>query len=172
MSTTPTDAQRATVKALVQSNIKPREIAVSFGVPTRWLNQHYANELGKTPKIVPLHPNLTDMQRMQDEGYGNNQIAKRFGVTRQRVNQMLGPKPRDYTPKFNTDNLADPFAKALVTWRMRYDLTQIEAAQILHLKSVTTYSKWERGLGCSLSALVLDFLKLWEHAYHTREIRT
>lgn len=133
--------------------------------------------------VITTDLRLKQMQLMRRNGYSDAEVGLKFGLSRQRVHTLLGTSAVDRRRGARVPDSVPPTAlgttkedralpAALASWRTRYGLTQIEAAKILHLKSVVTYSKWERGLGCSLSALVLDFLKLWEHAYHTREIRT
>lgn len=58
-------------------------------------------------------------------------------------------------------------ANDLIAWRNRNNLTNVQAAAILHLKDVSTYNRWERHYdtgqgGCSLPDLVLHFIELWE----------
>lgn len=131
--------------------------------------------------VITTDLRLPQMRRLRGQGYSDAEIGHKFGLSRQRVHSLLGSSavdrrrgarvPDTRPPATGLTDADRALPAALTGWRARYQLTQIEAAEILHLKSVTTYSKWERGLGCSLSGLVLDFLKLWEHAYHTRDIR-
>jgi hypothetical protein len=118
---------------------------------------------------------LTDMQRWRDLGYSDSQIAAHFKTSRQAVRQKLGKRIDDNrkgpriaaTPSTKPPNpSATPADRALphvlTEWRANYGLTQEQARTILHLATVGTYSRWERGERCSLSALVIDFIELWE----------
>lgn len=117
----------------------------------------------------------TRMQEWRDLGYSDSQIAAHFKTSRQAVHQKLGkrvddnrkgpritatPSTRPPDPSATPADCALPHV--LTDWRANHGLTQEQARAILHLANVGTYSRWERGEGCSLAALVINFIKLWE----------
>jgi len=115
---------------------------------------------------------INEMRQLREAGATNKQVGERYGISAQRVHQILGPaKTKVHQLRFPSLNkrnqalgseAARALPGALMAWRARNNLTQYEASQILHLSVVSNYSNWERGVGCSLPGLVLDFIKLWE----------
>ena len=78
--------------------------------------------------------------------HGGRHHRQRHGITRQRVHQLLGPRPRTVRapPKpAPTPPTRKAFAAALLAWRRRHGLSQAGAARLL---GVTTHSvsSWEQ----------------------------
>lgn len=114
---------------------------------------------------------LSRMRTLREQGFSDSAIGKAVDLSRQTVYKLLGPSSEDRRKQTRIDltHWQAPFGKperdlpgALTLWRARHNLTQPQAAAILHISSPSTYSKWERGAGCSLPGLVIDFIKLWE----------
>ena len=102
------------------------------------------------------------MKAMRTRGMADATIAKRHGITRQRVHQLLGPRPRTVRapPKpAPAPPTRKAFAAALLAWRRRHGLSQAGAARLL---GVTTHSvsSWEQQRrGCSLATSILQLME-------------
>ena len=115
---------------------------------------------------------LDAMRALRAESVPDAIIGSAFGISRQRVHMLLGARAPETRPKIPpTDaGAADRLPSALRAWRERRGLTQKEAAKLLTLQSVMTYSAWETGnRGCALPALVLRYIELLDkHAPPTK----
>lgn len=102
-------------------------------------------------------------------------IAEAFGLTRQRVHALLGPRARRPAaaiplPPEEAD-AADRLPAELRQWRARRGLSQAQAAEALGIEH-GTLNRWETGRGgCSLAGLVLHYLRLRDEKELTRKGR-
>ena len=110
--------------------------------------------------MITAPPNVENMHAMRRAGDADSAIAAAHGVTRQRVHQLLGPRPpRRRQPRLPLPPPVD-FGRALREWRARRGLSQSQAARLLRV-TAHSVSCWETGrTGCSLAATVLRLLEL------------
>jgi DNA-binding XRE family transcriptional regulator len=94
-------------------------------------------------------------------------IGAAFGISKQRVNMILGPHDEP-APKLAVKVEKEDviLSSGLPTWlkeyRYRLQWTQARAARELGT-SLTTYASWEQGSGgCSLPYLLIRYLLLYE----------
>ena len=103
------------------------------------------------------------MQSARTEGLPDSAIGRRYGLTRQRVHQILGkrpPAPRKAQPAAPPAPTREEFAAALLGWRRRRGLSQAQAAQILRV-GAHSIASWEQQVnGCSLAGAVMLLLEL------------
>jgi hypothetical protein len=107
------------------------------------------------------------MRRLRAFDVPDQVIADSFGLSKQRVHKILGP--RDIKPAPETcPPPADAAARlpgALKAWRKAAGLSQVQAAAVLCLGSPVVLNRWERGNGgCSLPGLVLSHIELLQRA--------
>ena len=106
---------------------------------------------------------LAAMRAMRALDKPDSAIGRRYGLTRQRVHQILGkrpPTPRRAPPAAPPAPTREEFAAALLAWRRRRGLSQAQAARLLHV-TVTSISAWENEVcGCSLAGAVMLLLEL------------
>lgn len=104
----------------------------------------------------------TAARRMRAAGKPDSEIGAHFGITRQRVHQLLGPRPArpaKVKPPRETVATAD-FSAALRGWRTSRGLSQSQAARLLCVTTHTVAS-WEQGVnGCSLAGAMLKLMDL------------
>jgi DNA-binding XRE family transcriptional regulator len=104
------------------------------------------------------------MRAMRTVGKPDSAIARRYGVSRQRVHQLLGARPP--APPRAAPAKAPPapsrakFAAALLAWRKRRGLTQVAAARLLRVTPHSVASWETHQCGCSLAAAMMLLMEL------------
>lgn len=104
------------------------------------------------------------IRALRAAGASDALIAEARGITRQRVHQLAGPRPRAPTrpPAIRADAPATDLPQALLAWRMRHGLDAYEAAAVLRVHHATI-RRWEQGIDATgvaprLVLLVLSLL--------------
>ncbi len=121
------------------------------------------------PLTVTL-PREESMRVLREGNVSEALIAAAFGLTRQRVNKILGSNP-DRKPLAVPYKPGDDYPDLptyLKAWRARQRLSQQGAANMLHV-SLKTYYAWENGRqGCTLPVILVKYLDLLEKTQPTR----
>ena len=106
---------------------------------------------------------LAAMRAMRALGRPDSAIGRRYGLTRQRVHQILGkrePVPRRPAPLARPAPTRAEFAAAMLAFRHRRGLSQAQAARLLRV-TVTSISAWECEVcGCSLAGAMMLLLEV------------
>ena len=103
------------------------------------------------------------MRSARTEGLPDSAIGRRYGLTRQRVHQILGkrpPAPRRAPPAAPPAPTREEFAAALLAWRRRRGLSQAQAARLLRVGAHSVASWEQQSNGCSLAGAVMLLLEL------------
>ena len=103
------------------------------------------------------------MRAMRTVGKPDSAIARRYGVSRQRVHQLLGaspPAPPRAAAKAPPAPTRAEFAAALLAWRRRRGLTQVAAARLLRVTPHSVASWSQQACGCSLAAAMMLLMEL------------
>lgn len=111
----------------------------------------------------------TSMRVLREGDVPDSLIGAAFGLTRQRVHNILGPPDRDrrrtvpVRPPVDTgEDLPDDLPAFLRGWRARQGLSQAAAARELGV-AMMTYAHWEQDAhGCSLPVLLVKYIRLTE----------
>jgi hypothetical protein len=106
---------------------------------------------------------LAAMRAMRALDKPDSAIGRRYGLTRQRVHQILGKRPatpRRAPPAAPPAPTRAEFAAALLSWRHRRGLSQAQAARILRVGAHSVASWEQQSNGCSLAGAVMLLLEL------------
>lgn len=110
------------------------------------------------------------MRFLRTCGLPDDAIGTVFGVSRQRVSQLIGPRPLP-EPRAVPEPLpteVDTLPEFLLAWRTRAMLTQRQAANLCGV-TLGTWNAWETGRkGCGLARLLRAYLTAFEHERNTR----
>jgi len=105
------------------------------------------------------------MRLMRLNGMSDAAIADIWSLSRQRVHELLGPRPPkpEPPPLPDTAGLDERVQHALKAWRSKYGLSRTEAAAALGLASAQTLDAWEKGRkSCALPLMLLRYLEMLE----------
>ena len=98
---------------------------------------------------------------MRASGASDKAIAVQYGISRQRLHKILGPRPKAaQTAQDSAAPDLPDFATELRAWRRLHGLSQSQAARLLRINPMSI-SAWETGRHrCALAAPMLLLLDL------------
>ncbi len=107
----------------------------------------------------------TYMRQLREFDVPDDLIGELFGMSRQRVHQILGAKPPD--PPLPASAKA-PLSAAVAAFRRRHKLSLAATAKVLGVSLMTVHN-WEKGKNPGMPGVILLALEALDNKMETKQ---